>query len=198
MSISQAALPAAVLLVLLSIPARAQDTQARSKPRFHGFGFKVHGVKTSPWTWTCSLGGTSNTCQARQAGGLGLSVSYAPVPSVAAYVAADLLVEEFENLRGWRTYEAGLQMRVPLHPLLMPYASAGLGHLSAGIYYPSYNFATFGVGVEFFALRRLAFHYGAQLGLPLGNGTWQGQSVPLLNNYRRQFLGLSLYLGAAR
>jgi len=127
-----------------------------------------------------------------------LNVSYAPVSNVAVYIAADLLVEDFENLSGWKTYEGGLQMRFPLHPLLMPYASAGLGHLSAGIYYPSYTFATFGVGVEFFALRRLAFHYGAQLGLPLGNGTLQGQSVPLLNNYRRQFLGLSLYLGAPR
>jgi len=182
-------------MLAASRPALAQDdTQARPKPRFHGFAFKVHGVKTSPWTWTC-FGGT---CQARQAGGLGLNVSYAPVPTLAAYVAADLLVEaSSEYLTGWTTYEAGLQMRLPLHPLLMPYASAGLGHLSADNS-PGYNFATFGVGVEFFALRRLALHYGAQLGLPLGNGTWQGQSVPLLNNYRRQVLGLSVYLGAAR
>ena len=192
-NLSRAALPAAVLFIFLSIPALAQDTQARSKPRFHGFALKVHGVKTSPWTWT-RFGGAF---QARQAGGLGLNVSYAPVPSLAAYVAADLLVVASEYLTGWTTYEAGLQMRLPLHPLLMPYASAGLGHLSADNS-PGYNFATFGVGVEFFALRRLALHYGAQLGLPLGNGTWQGQSVPLLNNYRRQFLGSSVYLGVAR
>ena len=193
-NLSRAALPAAVLFIFLSIPALAQDTQARSKPRFHGFALKVHGVKTSPWTWT-RFGGAF---QARQAGGLGLNVSYAPVPSLAAYVAADLLVVASEYLTGWTTYEAGAQMRLPLHPLLMPYTSVGLGHLSSLNNFPGYNFATFGVGVEFFALRRLALHYEAQLGLPLGNGTWQGQSVPLLSNYRRQFLGLSLYLGAAR
>ena len=126
-----------------------------------------------------------------------MNVSYAPVPNVAVYIAEDLLVEEFENLSGWKTYEAGLQIRFPVHALLMPYASAGLGHLSTNNF-PSYSFATFGVGVEFFAWRRLAFHYGAQLGLPLGSGTGGGQSVPLLNNYRRQFLGLSLYVGARR
>ena len=177
----------------LSTPALPQDTQARSKPRFHGFAIKVHVVKTSPWT--CNLGGPA-TCQAREAGGLGVNISYAPVPNVAVYLAADLLVERFEYLNGWKTYEAGLQMRLPLHRLLMLYATAALGHLSAGIDYPSYTVGTFGGGVELFPLRRLGVHYGAQLGVPLGDGKWQGQSVPLLNNYRRQFLGLSLYLGA--
>ena len=143
-NLSRAALPAAVLFIFLSIPALAQDTQARSKPRFHGFALKVHGVKTSPWTWT-RFGGAF---QARQAGGLGLNVSYAPVPSLAAYVAADLLVVASEYLTGWTTYEAGVQMRLPLHPLLMPYTSVGLGHLSSLNNFPGYNFATFGVGVE--------------------------------------------------
>src|SRR2546426_2011671 len=113
-------------MLAASRPALAQDdTQARPKPRFHGFAFKVHGVKTSPWTWTC-FGGT---CQARQAGGLGLNVSYAPVPTLAAYVAADLLVEaSSEYLTGWTTYEAGVPMRLPLHPPLLPDALAGPVH----------------------------------------------------------------------
>src|SRR2546428_10287203 len=93
-NLSRAALPAAVLFIFLSIPALAQDTQARSKPRFHGFALKVHGVKTSPWTWT-RFGGAF---QARQAGGLRLNVSYAPVPSLAAYVAADPLPLTYQHL----------------------------------------------------------------------------------------------------
>src|SRR2546428_7225630 len=111
-------------MLAASRPALAQDdTQARPKPRFHGFAFKVHGVKTSPWTWT-RFGGTF---QARQAGGLGLNVSYAPVPSLAAYVAADLLVLASEYLTGWTTYEAGGPNGPPLHPLPLPDTRVGPG-----------------------------------------------------------------------
>jgi len=167
-------------------------------PRFRGFAADVDLFHASRWSYTDPMD-ASGGFGVRGRPGLGLRLSYATSASLAPYVSVHLTTHDWGQQNG--TYSSvGMRLRLPGTRRIMPFANAGVGHLSDRGVRVSYNFAEFGGGTQLFVSGRLAFHPVLEFVRPLGDGKREldgGQriDVPLDVNPWRASFGLTWYLG---
>ena len=189
-----------ILLAVLCGTAAASGYAATDSgaPRFRGISADVDLFHVGPWFYDDPMdvyGGSG----AGGRSGLGLRLSYAPSGNLAPYVAMHLITHDWGQQNGTYT-SVGMQLRQPWKRRIMPFANAGVGHLSDRGIRVSYNFAEFGGGIQLFVSGRLAFHPALEFIRTLGDGKREldggrTRDVPLDVNPWRASFGLTWYMG---
>jgi len=188
-----------VLVFLGGVAATTGRAAAGSStPEFRGFAADVDAYHASSWTFTDPIDPYGDHHISMDVG-LGLRLSYAVSPRFAPYAAVHLVTSDFGEKTG-TTSSIGMQLRIPWTRRFMPFATAGIGHLSDPEFNVSYDLAEFGAGMQVFLSGRLALHPLLEFVTPLGDGEREidggKRDVELDVHPIRGSFGLTWFLGA--
>jgi hypothetical protein len=166
--------------------------------RFRGFAADIDLFRSERWSYVDPMSPDGGFVSGGRPG-LGLRLAYATSANVAPYVAVRLITHDWGQQNGTYT-SVGIQLRQPWKRRIIPFANAGMGHLSDHGIKMSFDFAEVGAGLQFLVSGRLAFHPVLEIVRPLREGKREldgGQTryFPLDVNPWRASFGLTWYLG---